>query len=83
MPAPRRQLCHRIEIGRVDPVGAAVVWDAESAGFGDAAAADMAGSFDQDEFSSGGGDPARRGDARGARPDDHDVEIDGSRCGGA
>ena len=65
----------------MDPVGAAVVGDAETAGFGDAAAADVAGSFEQYELSSSGGDPARRGDARGARPDNHDVEIDGSRCG--
>ena len=65
----------------MDPVGAAVVGDAETAGFGDAAAADMAGSFEQYELSSGGGDPACRGDPRGARPDYHHVEINASRRG--
>ena len=54
---------------------AAVVGHAESAGVGDAAAANMAGGFEQHELSSGGGDPARRSDACSACADDHDIEI--------
>ena len=40
------ELRHRIEIGHVDPVRAAVVRHAEGARIGDAAAADMVGRFD-------------------------------------
>ena len=67
----------------MDPVRAAVVGHAESARFGDAAAADMVGGFEQHELSSGGGDPARGGDAGRARADDHDVDFVAAGVGAA
>ena len=58
-------------------MGAAIVWHAERARVGDAAAADVIGGFDQHELAAGGCDLARRRDPGGAGADDDNV-IDGS-----
>ncbi len=71
--AARRELRHRIEIGQVNPVRAAVVGHAEGLGVGDAAAADMIGRFDQYIAPAGGSDAARSGDAGRAGADNDDV----------
>ena len=76
-PPARRSLGHRIEVGRMDPVGAAIIGHAESARIGDAAAADVVGRFDHHDLPLGGRDPPRRGDAGGARADDDDVRRRG------
>ena len=47
-PAPGRELRHRIDVGGVDPVGAAIVRHPEGPGVGDAAPADRVGGFDHD-----------------------------------
>ena len=65
----------------MDPMRAAIVSHAESAGIGDAAAANVSGCFEQHELSSGRADPARRRNAGSSRANDHYVEIGGSRCG--
>ena len=61
--AARRQLGQRIEVGRVDPMGAAIERHAEGLGVGDAAAADMIGRLDEHIAPPGSGDAARRGNA--------------------
>ncbi len=67
----------------MNPVGAAVVWHAERARIGNAAAADVVGGFDQHELSAGGRDPARGGDPGSAGADDHDIKGGGRRRDGA
>jgi len=71
--AARRQLGQRIEVGRVDPMGTAVIGYTKRLGVGDTAAADMIGRLDQHIAPPGGGDAPRRGDAGGAGADDNDV----------
>jgi len=78
-PAPRRELGHRIAVGQIDPVRAAVEGHAEGLGVGDAASADMIGRFDQHIVPAGGGDAARGGDAGRAGADNDDVGLAGTR----
>ena len=77
--AAQLQPGYRIEIGHVDPVGAAVIRHAEGACLCNAAAADMVGGFEQHESSPGRGDAARGGDTGRTGADDDDVDVPSRR----
>ncbi len=81
-PGARDERRDRIEFGRVDPVGTAVIGHAERRRVGEAAAADAVGRLEHDEPRLGGGDAARSGDAGGAGADDDDFRIRTGRAPG-
>ena len=80
-PPARRRLGHWVEVGHMDPVGAAVIGHAESGHIGDAAAAGVIGRFDHHDLPLGCRNPPRRGNPGGARADDDDIRLAAKRCG--
>ena len=81
--AARRELGDRIEVGRMNPMRAAVIGHAESARVGDAAPADMVGRLDQHELAPGGGDFTRGRDTCRTGSDDDHVDAGQGRGDGA
>ena len=74
----RRELGQGIDVGRMNPVRAAVERHAEAARIGEAPPADAAGRLDQCETTSSRRQPPRRGDPGRARADDDHVDVGGT-----
>jgi len=74
-----RELRQRIDVGRVNPMGAAIVGYAESLGIGNAASADLIRGLEHDKLFACGRKPPPGGDAGGTRPHDDGIDPAGAR----
>jgi len=74
-PGPDRELRHRIEVGHVDPMRAAVVGSAEGAHVGEAAPAHAVARFQERESTAGRHDATRGRDAGSPGAHDDDVDV--------
>ena len=79
-PGSGRELRQRIDVGGMNPMGAAIVRHAERLGVGDAASADLAGRLQHDVAQPARRrEPPRGRDAGGAGADHDDIDVAGTR----